>query len=302
MLSNLPFFWYNLPKQREMKTRILFFIIGCATVPYGAFAACSVANLTRCLDSVCAINVSSNPAARCQYCGTSNAGTPGDTGMHSVAVGTSARYNISDKELKRAPSEPSARYAWAIQQCLTRVTDCTPDDASDAYDGLIEQSCRAAGISAEMASLRTAGNKTASAASCKTNISACIITDNHCTADYSACASDSDFDKFFATCSVAATGCDAYLAEIRTGLISARDSALKNAATAVDNIVKSYQDARDKKLATARANCTNNAGRDACIKTVCERSMANKCNNNSSETSMAISLCKFYDLACAVLK
>ena len=50
-----------------------------------AHGACSVANLTRCLDSVCAINVSSNPAARCQYCGTTDAGTPTNT-VRSVSV------------------------------------------------------------------------------------------------------------------------------------------------------------------------------------------------------------------------
>lgn len=285
-----------------MKARILFFIIGGAIVPYGAFAACSVANLTRCLDSVCAINASSNPAARCQYCGTENAGTPGATGMRSVSVGASAKYTISERELKSAPSTPSARYTWATQQCIARVTDCTADDVSDAYDQLIEQSCRAAGITAEMASLRTAAAKTVSAASCKTDISACMVADNHCTADYSACAADADFDKFFAMCSVDATGCDAHLGAVRDELVSTRDTAIKNATAAVDAIAKSYQDARDKKLATARANCTDNAGRAACIKSVCERSMANKCDNNSSETSMATSLCKFYDLACAVLK
>ena len=85
-----------------------------------AHAACSVADLTRCLDSVCAINVSSNPAARCQYCGTTDAGTPTNT-MRSVSVGTSAKYNLSAKELQKAPDAPSARYAWAIRQCIARV-------------------------------------------------------------------------------------------------------------------------------------------------------------------------------------
>ena len=87
-----------------MKQRILsslLFISVCS----GAFAAtqqCSRANLTRCLDSVCAINISSNPAARCQYCGSVGAGTPPNTKMKSVSVGASAKYNISDKELKKA--------------------------------------------------------------------------------------------------------------------------------------------------------------------------------------------------------
>ena len=82
-----------------MKQRLMFFLIGFAFVPNTMFGACSVANLTRCLDSACAINIGANPAARCQYCGDSSAGTPTQsTAMKSISAGASAKYNISDKE------------------------------------------------------------------------------------------------------------------------------------------------------------------------------------------------------------
>lgn len=289
-----------------MNRKIIFLAILATTVPatLNAATTCSRANLTRCLDSVCAINISSNPAARCQYCGTAGAGTPaaGDA-MRSVSVGTSAKYTLNAKELKSAPSDPGSRYTWATTQCLQKVSGCTPDDVTETYDSLIEQSCKAAGITAQMANLRAAAAKKKTSASCKTDIQACMIDAKRCAADYSACTDNADFDKFFAGCSVEATSCDDYISAVRTDLIAARDTAIKNADTIIESIVASYQKQREQRLTSARAKCTDNAGRDACITAVCERSMANKCAAGfEAERSMATQLCKFHDLACAALK
>ncbi len=268
----------------------------------GQCATCSRANLTRCLDSACAINISSNPAARCQYCGTSGAGTAPQSGaMRTVSIGASAKYSISDKELKSAPTEPGARYVWASTQCLAKVDGCTPDDIADTYDTLIEQSCRAAGINTQMSALQAQARQTKSRASCATDIRACIIADNKCTADFRECKENAAFDGFFATCSAQATGCDNYTSEIRKELISARDTAIKNADAMVNAIVQSYQNSRAKKLSDARATCTDNAGHDACIQTVCTNNMPNKCAGDS-ENAAATELCKFYKLACDTLK
>jgi len=223
--------------------------------------------------------------------------------MRSVSVGQSAKYTFSTKELKSAPTDPGARYAWATAECLKKVSGCTPDDVTDNYDQLIEQSCKAAGITAQMATLRESYAKKKTNSSCKTDISSCLINEKRCNADYSTCADNADFDKFFAECSVAATGCDEYISDIRTGLIAARDTAIKNADKIIETIVASYQSQRERQLNTTRANCTDNAGREACITAVCERSMAYKCGaGHESERSMATQLCKFHDLACATLK
>ena len=134
-----------------MKPHILYIlpVLFIGTVADGA-TACSRANLTRCLDSACAINMSSNPSARCQYCGTATAGKPSSKKeMRSVSVGASAKYNISEKELKKAPSDPGERYSWATKLCLQKVSGCNAEDVSDTYDPLIEQSCKAAGVSAQ---------------------------------------------------------------------------------------------------------------------------------------------------------
>ena len=287
-----------------MKQRLMFFLIGFAFVPNTMFGACSVANLTRCLDSACAINIGANPAARCQYCGDSSAGTPTQsTAMKSISAGASAKYNISDKDLKKAPSDPGQRYVWATEQCLQKVSGCTPDDVTDNYDKLIEQSCTAAGISTQMASLAKKANTAKSKNACSDEISACVISDKHCFADYAQCKSDSDFDKMFSDCSVAATGCESFLKDIRSTLIASRDSAIKNADTILQNIVLAYQNARSERLASTQQSCKDNSAKQSCITNVCKNNMRHNCDDGYEyESVIANELCKFYDIACNRLK
>ncbi len=289
-----------------MKKSALFLIIGLVVAPgFASAATCSVMNLTRCLDSACAINVSSNPAARCQYCGTSRAGEPPSTrtGMQSLSLGASARYTLSSDELEDAPTDPGERYAWATAKCIQKIDGCDADDVSDAYDELIEQSCRAAGVNAQMtATLADNARQTTTAAGCQTTIRACLVASNRCGANWAACEDDAAFNNFFSTCSIEATDCGDYIADIRTAMESARDTAIKNADTLIQNLVTWYQDARDKKLNDARATCTDNAGRNACIETVCERNMPNKCADGyESERVNANLLCDFYNQACDLL-
>ena len=287
-----------------MKSHILFFI-PVLVLSHNAHAAvkCSQANLTRCLDSACAINISSNPAARCQYCGTSNAGTPPKTAMRGVSVGTSAKYNISDKDLKKAPTEPGKRYAWATTECIKKVSGCTADDVSEIYDPLIEQSCKAAGISAQMNKSISTTNKQKTQSMCQTTIQSCIISDTHCMADYRNCKSDSDFDKFIAACSVESAGCDAHLSSIRAKILSDRDNAIQNTELALTQLVASYQKARENKLNSTISSCKNNTAKQNCINTVCARNMPNKCNGEfgANERVAANALCDFYDTACATV-
>ena len=286
-----------------MIKKTAFIMLCFALVPNLGYAACSHANLTRCLDSACAVNISSNPAARCQYCGTADAGEPNDAGMRAVSVGTSARYSISSRELKNAPTDPGERYVWASRKCIALVSDCTADDVSDVYDSLIEQSCTAAGITAQMSILFEKARQTKSSATCKSEITSCMVDNNKCTSRYSGCAEDSDFSKYFSECAVLATGCDAYLTNIRETLTKSRDTAIKNAEETLLAIVQSYRDTRANRLAAITKSCETNAGRDACITSICNRSMANKCDAaHPSERSMATQLCKFYDLACSTLK
>ena len=264
---------------------------------YGA-ATCSRANLTRCLDSACAINQSSNAAARCQYCGTATAGTPSSkNAMRNVSVGASAKYNISDKDLKKAPEDPGERYAWATKLCLQKLTACTTDDVSETYDPLIEQSCKAAGVSAKMSQSITKAGKKKSKNACTSEIQGCLIADNRCTPDFRQCESDADFNKYFAECSVSASGCDDHISAIRDEMDNERNSAVKNADTLLKQIVESYTSAREKKMADIKSGCADNSAQDNCVKNVCERNMPQKCTTNT-EKSAAIELCKFYKIAC----
>ena len=286
-----------------MIKKTAFIMLCFALVPNLGYAACSHANLTRCLDSACAINISSNPAARCQYCGTADAGEPNDAGMRAVSVGTSARFSISSRDLKNAPTDPGERYVWASRKCIALVSGCTADDVSDVYDPLIEQSCTAAGISSQMSVLFAKARQTKTSATCKSEITSCMVANNKCTSRYSGCAEDSDFSKYFSECAVLANGCDAYLTDIRETITKSRDTAIKNAEETLLAIVQSYRDARANRLAAITKSCETNAGREACITSICNRSMANKCDAaHPAERSMATQLCKFYDIACSTLK
>ncbi len=287
-----------------MKIRELVFFNVFLMVPALSYGACSVANLTRCLDSVCAINIGANPAARCQYCGSASAGEPTkSTAMKTVSAGTSAKYTISDKELKKAPTDPGERYVWGTEQCLKKVSGCTPDDVEENYDKLIEQSCTAAGISNEMANLAKKANEKKSQNSCSTEITTCLVDTKRCNADYSNCESDANFDKYFAECGVLSTGCEDFLAAIKTDLTSARDTSIANADKLLENIIASYKSAREQKLASAQTACKNSKAKNDCIERVCTSNMRNKCAVGFDyEKTVAEQLCKFYDIACERLK
>ena len=286
-----------------MFKKIAFLVALTVFMPTITHAACSRANLLRCLDSVCAINLSTNPAARCQYCGTSNAGEPATGGMRNVSVGGSTRYNITERELRKAPTDPGERYAWATTQCISRVTGCTPDDVSETYDKLIEQSCTAAGISAQMVRLSDNLTKTKTKTACTSEITACIQSDTKCQSDFSACGTDADFTRFFSECVATITGCDEYTKNIRNDLLSSRTALANNASMVLTSVVESYQSDRAKRLSAAKSICANNSGRESCVNLVCNERMPNKCADGfSDEISMATNLCKFYDTACATLK
>lgn len=287
-----------------MKIRDIIFFGGVLILPTFTYGACSVANLTKCLDSVCAINIGANPAARCQYCGNASAGEPTkSTAMKSVSAGASTKYIITDKELKKAPKDPGERYVWGTEQCLKKVSGCTPDDVEEKYDPLIEQSCKAAGIAADFANLVEKANEKKSKITCSSEITTCLIDAKRCMADYRNCESDANFDKYFADCSVLSTGCDEYLTAIRGDLTSARDTAIANADKILQNIVDAYKSAREQKLASAQTSCKNNRARLDCVERVCKNNMRNKCAiGYEYENTVAEQLCKFYDTACERLK
>lgn len=301
-----------------MKHLTCIFSLILFSVSANAATTCSRANLTRCLDSVCAINMSTNPSARCQYCGTSNAGTPPVIkGLRNVSVGSSAKYNISDKELKKAPSDPAQRYIWATKQCIAKVSGCTTDDVSETYDKLIEQSCTAAGISSKMSELQSELKKEKTSDQCETAITSCIITDQRCTSDWRACESDSDFDKYFAECSIIddASDCGNHISDIKNTLTAARDNAIKNADKLLAQIVSGYQNARTKKLSDIENGCKNDKIFEQCVNTICQNNMPYKCGTASNmdysdeidtqitnfEKIAAQDLCKFYKTACETL-
>ena len=138
-------------------------------------------------------------------------------------IGFIAQYTISQRDLKNAPTDPGERYVWATTQCINRVSGCTADDVSETYDKLIEQSCTAAGISVQMATLSGNLTKTKTKSTCTGEINTCIQSETKCHADFGACDADADFTKFFSECAAEITGCDEHTSAIRTELLTTRD-------------------------------------------------------------------------------
>ena len=286
-----------------MKFFALLFVVVCAEIAavggYAATSRCSKTNLTRCLDSVCAINASINPSARCQYCGTSNAGEPATKGLTNVTAGQSTKYALSAKELSVAPSDPGKRYVWATTECIKKLPDCTPDDASAAYDRLIEISCKNAGVTMQTASALATLTKEKTRATCNNEITACI--NKKCGADFNTCPTDATLDRAIAECGVDAGGCDNYLADLRKSITGAQKSATENRDALITAIVTDRQTRRTSKVDAITTSCKNGTATASCVKTMCAEHMAGKCATDT-EVSMAKQLCKFYDTACTVLK
>lgn len=277
-------------------------IFACIFVCGTGLAApkCSKVNLTRCLDSVCAINIGVNPAARCQYCGTSSAGEPPTTkGLTNVTAGQSTKYAISAKELATVPSDPGRRYIWATTECIKKVAGCTPDDVSTAYDRLIEQSCKSAGVSIQIANtiknLDTKPTKT----KCTETLNVCM--NQKCGAGFDSCKTDADFDRVIAECATDATGCDEYVADFRKSASAERERIYANRENSVQSLVTGYKTTRENRLINAQNACNTKTASSSCVKTVCANNMPGKCDGDT-EKAMATQLCKFYDTACTVLK
>lgn len=276
-------------------------LVGCV-IAYDANAAaskCSTVNLTRCLDSVCAINVSVNPAARCQYCGTTSAGTPVTKGLSNVTVGQSTKYALTAKELQVAPSDPGKRYMWATTECIKKLPGCTTDDVSRIYDKLIEQSCKSAGVAIQIANTMENMAAKPTKTKCNDTLNTCIT--KKCGPGFDSCTSDTDFDRFIAECATDATGCDEYLADFRKSVSTEREHTYANRESTLDTLIQNYKTTRENKLANARSACDKKTASESCIKTTCANNMPGKCEGDI-EKSMATQLCKFYDTACTVLK
>ncbi|MBR4507847.1 MAG: hypothetical protein IKP24_04955 [Alphaproteobacteria bacterium] len=286
-----------------MIKKLAFLALGIVALPQITWAApCSRINLTKCLDSGCAINLSSNPAARCQYCGTADAGLPAASAMKSVSAGTSSKNTISAKELKNAPTDPGERYVWATKLCLSKVQNCTAEDVTEAYDPLIEKSCTAAGISNDMATLqKKAANSEKSKTVCTNEISVCITKPEKCDSNFSKCADETQFNNFFAACAAQTSGCTNSIDAARDTIATNRTSTLNATDSNLTAIVASYQNARSQKMASIKTNCENNTDYENCVKNACKTNTNNNCSTDAEQT-IANNLCQFYKTACTKVK
>lgn len=296
----------NFPKVFVYLSFLCFSILPIAN----ANGACSIANLTRCIDSACNTATEYGAATRCIMCGTTAAATANDaltaynyggavTGLTGLALG----YNSSARlDTKNAPSEPGARYAWAANECLELNPDCAAADVEKNYDNLIEQSCRAALSEQEYEATFAAQRRNAkTATTCSSQVATCLNVERRCGAGFINCEAEASLNKYFSECLVDVGGCDAFANEIRMQITSSRDNAFAAKQTLLNNIVSGYQTARARKIKTAKDGCADGSLKDACVSTMCS-AIGGDCMNDSEKKSAAMRMCAYVDTACGRIK
>ncbi|MDR1071123.1 MAG: hypothetical protein LBL21_00565 [Rickettsiales bacterium] len=288
----------------------IVFALAALCAPPGFAAKCKISDLQKCLDSACYDDMDSG--SRCYMCGTSLAKKPekqkyalGDTPeMKSLSVGKSSKNTISDKDLKNAPADPGDRYKWATAECVKKLKDCSPEDATENYDKLIDQSCKIAlGSSDYEASLKKAAVKK-TADQCGADLSVCLLSASKCAGNMLNCEEDGEFNRNFSACMVEASGCDEFTTTLRDKMKKQRDDMVAKKESRLSDLVRLRRMEREENLAAANRIC--NGGKDACVLEMCGN-LPNGLDENglcgdSEEKIMAASLCKFVDIACDKIK
>ncbi len=221
--------------------------------------------------------------------------------MKNVTAGQSTKYAIAARDLANAPSDPEKRYIWATNECIKKLTDCTQDDVAVAYDTLIEQSCRAAGVTIQVAKTSASMGEKPTQKKCETNIKTCIT--KKCGASYESCGTDADIDRSVSECAIDAKGCEEYISGIRDTAKSELNSLIEHNEAVLRAIAQKKQQERDTNVNTAFINCENNIGITSCETKICNK-LEGKCTDEYAETekAMAKELCKYHKTACTMLK
>ena len=218
------------------------------------------------------------------------------TADHIVTAGTASKNTISAKELRQAPNDPGERYVWATRLCLNKIPNCTAEDVSEAYDGLIEKSCTAAGIKNDMANLqKKSAQNTKNSRTCLNEISKCVTAAEKCDTNFSKCVDDKIFNNFFATCSSQSTGCTNFIDTVRTEINKSRQSIISATESNVNAIANTRKQARINRFATVNSDCLHNTEYNKCIDNACQNNTNDNCETNQD---IAIALCEFYKTAC----
>ncbi|MCL2538516.1 MAG: hypothetical protein FWF34_00610 [Alphaproteobacteria bacterium] len=298
------------------KRALLFSLFAVIFAPMVASAAavCHVPNLIQCLDSACAANIETNPGARCIACASReladlargavtneyNFGRPAAQ-MQSLALGRAASNVLTDAQLRELPTDPGARYAAARKLCFEKIAGCGDTDAERNYDTLINKSCEAVITADELARVMVAKPQKTERA-CESDINLCLVADAGCGADWAGCAENNDFNRVFAACVVEKDCGHLAVDTLRTASIATRDNYFAARTTNIENVAAARRDARDRRLAGARADCASGATKNACIAEVCSY-MPNRCGNDfAHERGHATNFCKYIDLACERIK
>ncbi|MDR1027537.1 MAG: hypothetical protein LBL46_03930 [Rickettsiales bacterium] len=276
----------------------------------GAAAKCKISDLQKCLDSACYDEL--DAGSRCYMCGTSAAKKPekekyalGDTPeMQTLAVGKSSKNTLSDKELKKAPTDPGSRYQWATDECLAKLKDCDAEEVADNYDKLIDASCKIAMGESEYAeSMKKAAVKK-TRENCQAEMNVCVLADKRCGGNMLKCETDEVFNREVSACLVEVSGCGDFMTDLRNFAKRTRDDMVKKNESRLADLILLRQNERKNKMEMAQRLC-GGGGKDGCIMEICGNLPTGLDENGqcgAAEKIWANAFCKFVDVACDKLK
>ena len=290
----------------------LFFALAAFGLTDG-YARCRVQDLLQCLDSVCAPNIGTSPGARCYTCGTAAAPRPATPdhgmgeamGMQALALGTSSRNAVPERELRSAPTDPGERYQWATRQCIQRVSTCSAYDVEEHYDPLIQQSCRIAMGDAEFLAQMERARERRTEEECTSEFNLCLLDSGRCGGDMLACETGEDFNRNFSACMVEVTGCDDFSTTLRTAMLAARDRMIATRDSRLEDLVALRRMERENRREMADRMCLP-GGMAGCVAEMCGNLPTGLDDGgyctDQNERMWSTNLCRFLETACARLR
>lgn len=291
-----------------MKKTIIGFL---AVFTYAGIAnsACDTNVLEKCIDSVCAVGISLDSGVRCKLCGTSVANVKSDTSssiyssttptFKSLSLGNNTSTSNMTLNPDEAPSAPSDKYAYAINECISKVSDCDVSDIKTRYDNLISDSCKSAAGQASITSMSKKTNKSDS--DCYKLVKSCMSESNKCGSGFNLCAETLDgtmYNKNLSVCMTSVSGCGGASTYINKTMKSDYETAQKEIKSVRDNYAKNLKSEREKKIANFEDTCKTGFAR--CQVKICENS-SSSCAD-TKDKNMAKKMCEYINLACQEVK
>ncbi len=270
-------------------------------------AACDTKSLQQCLDSACAIGIDFDPSVRCKLCGSTSAVSAkseskiyGDAPVfQSLSIGKKTSLNL---DVTNAPSDPAARYKWAIDECVKRVSSCKAVDANSLYDDLISKSCTAAAEAKESEKKLSARKSTTTESQCISRVKSCMSEPTKCGSGLISCQRDSSkYSSSLSSCLIS-TDCSDHGTAVAANMKTSMNEFGVARASEIKSKSESASATRQQKIDVITAACSTRM--DECVGFYCAAIQTDKTKNckTNQQINLAKQMCAYVTIACQGIK